>query len=578
MVVPKALEPAMAAEVALLLEQVHALPLTDPKVLELSLQLKHWAEQHQDRAALAQGLVWAAKHCHGTLEYQKTKVYLGELLSKDLVPTLHPSQQAEARLLLAETYNLLGENEQSLEQVLKALELSREQRNLHGEASCLNVMAYIYDDTGLFQEALEYALSSLEVLKGASPKPELLGLVYNNVGNIYNHLGDNKQALEFYSRSLAYLEQSHHLSHTSSTLYKGSVLNNIGLIYADAEEFEVAITYYTNAIATSASVQDSYMLIIEYSNQGRAQSCLGDYASSLESFQQALDYLKRHPSLDLEAMVYVNMGESYIKQQLYDVAESYLRQGLQAAEAAKSMRRIVRAHEHLCELYEHTGNLSQALLHHKRFHTIKVDSLEQSASARTKAMMTKFKVERLEQEQELYRVKNVELAAAVRQLEQLSHQDGLTGLYNRRFFDMRLKHVLESAKQKEESVCIALADIDNFKRVNDTFSHAIGDEVLKIVAGIFMNTLRGADVVARYGGEEIVIIFPETLVGNAKLVCEKIRQKIERYPWHHLREDLKITVSMGLVGGLETTPEQLLALADERLYKAKRSGKNKIEL
>jgi diguanylate cyclase (GGDEF)-like protein len=556
------------SELEALLEQARRLPSASPEVVGLCELLRECAATHQERAVFVESRLLLAKHFNATLHYQEVKGQLESVLPDFAL--LAAPLQAEAYLLLAETYNLLGENETALTQAVRALELSRQERNPEREAMCLNTLAYIHDDLGLFQEALEYALVGLEILTRLSLAGSFTALVYNNIGNIYNHLGVNTQALEFYHKALAQ-------PLASTDAQTGTILNNIGLIHADAEVYTTAIGFYKKAIVASERVKDGYMLIIEYSNCGRALSMLGDYQQASEAFGKALAWLKAHPSLDFEAMIHINLGESYAKQKLNDLAETHLLEGLKASLGSKSLRRTLRAHEHLCKVYEAKGELTKALEHHKQFHKLKVDALEQAASVRTKAMMTKFKVERLEQEQELYRLKNVELAAAVRQLEQLSHQDGLTGLYNRRFFDARLKSGLETTTRTQQPLCVALADIDNFKCVNDTFSHAIGDEVLKIVASIFMNTLRGADIVARYGGEEIVAMFPETTLANARMVCEKIREKVERYPWHHLCEGLAITVSIGLASYSETSSEKLVALADERLYRAKRTGKNKVE-
>jgi diguanylate cyclase (GGDEF)-like protein len=277
-------------------------------------------------------------------------------------------------------------------------------------------------------------------------------------------------------------------------------------------------------------------------------------------------------------MVKSNIGKVYELQKKFALSERYQLFALGLAEKLQASQRVMGAHQALFELYEAWGNFPKAFLHHKAYHELKVKELEQAASSKTKGMMVKFEVEKLKQEQEIYRLKNVELAAAMTKLEELSHQDSLTGLYNRRFFDKQLQETFSQAKNQQLPLTVMIADIDNFKRINDTFSHAIGDDVLRIIAELFTNTLRGSDIVARYGGEEIVALFPETTLENAKLVCEKIRHKIENYPWHKLHSALEVTISMGLADDLSLThSEKLLAAADAVLYRVKHSGKNRVE-
>jgi len=124
---------------------------------------------------------------------------------------------------------------------------------------------------------------------------------------------------------------------------------------------------------------------------------------------------------------------------------------------------------------------------------------------------------------------------------------------------------------------VMIGDIDFFKKINDRFSHATGDAVLRQVGAILREHTRGSDVVARYGGEEFVIAFPETELDEAAAFCERLRQKIESHPWRDIHADLAVTMSMGLNGdvGLGSV-EKMLAAADALLYQAKHAGRNRV--
>ncbi|MBI3512993.1 MAG: GGDEF domain-containing protein, partial [Proteobacteria bacterium] len=124
---------------------------------------------------------------------------------------------------------------------------------------------------------------------------------------------------------------------------------------------------------------------------------------------------------------------------------------------------------------------------------------------------------------------------------------------------------------------VMIGDIDFFKRINDRFSHATGDEVLRHVGRILAEHTRASDVVARYGGEEFVIAFPETEIDEAAAFCERLRQIIEAHPWRDIQPELAVTMSMGLNGDLALgSVEKMLAAADALLYQAKQAGRNRV--
>lgn len=123
---------------------------------------------------------------------------------------------------------------------------------------------------------------------------------------------------------------------------------------------------------------------------------------------------------------------------------------------------------------------------------------------------------------------------------------------------------------------MAVVDVDNFKAINDRFSHAVPDGVLKAVADSLTASIRPADMAARYGGEEFVLALFETGASGGLAVCEKLRRSVESYPWHDLHPDLQVTVSIGLCSDFDPSYERMLASADDRLYRAKRSDKNQV--
>ena len=158
----------------------------------------------------------------------------------------------------------------------------------------------------------------------------------------------------------------------------------------------------------------------------------------------------------------------------------------------------------------------------------------------------------------------------------LAVTDGLTGLYNRRYFQQTLDREFARSKRYKNPLSIALFDIDYFKNVNDTYGHQFGDKVIAEISKIIRNSLRKTDYVARYGGEEIVLILPETPIDQTMIPIERIRIKIQDHPFVFGDTPVQVTASCGL-SGVEpdvNTYEDLILRADKALYQSKRNGRN----
>jgi len=164
-------------------------------------------------------------------------------------------------------------------------------------------------------------------------------------------------------------------------------------------------------------------------------------------------------------------------------------------------------------------------------------------------------------------------------LKKLATTDGLTGLYVFRYFEAKLNSEIKNAQKAKTELSLVIFDIDNFKKINDTYGHDAGNEVLKNTAALISRQCRKNDTVARFGGEEFVAILPSTNAKGANIYAEKIRKAIEEFDFPLQERTLKVTVSAGTASLLllnKPTAEGLLKAADTALYEAKTSGKNKI--
>ena len=157
--------------------------------------------------------------------------------------------------------------------------------------------------------------------------------------------------------------------------------------------------------------------------------------------------------------------------------------------------------------------------------------------------------------------------------------DPLTGLPNRAAWSERLDHEISQWQQHSNTLLLAMLDLDHFKRINDNYGHLAGDKVLKIIANVLRKRLRGTDFIARFGGEEFVLLMPDTVPTAGAKLLEKLRASIEACPFHFKGEPVTITVSMGLTAFKPGEHSDLvLKRADQALYRAKHAGRNQVAL
>ncbi|MBB3138037.1 two-component system cell cycle response regulator [Rhizobium pisi] len=175
---------------------------------------------------------------------------------------------------------------------------------------------------------------------------------------------------------------------------------------------------------------------------------------------------------------------------------------------------------------------------------------------------------------------NDRLRNSVKQTIELAVTDPLTGLYNRRYLDNHLNVLFNRSMARGRPLSVLITDIDRFKQVNDTYGHDGGDEVLREFANRVRSTIRGADLACRYGGEEFVVVMPDTSPEVAATVAERLRAAVEStsFALKHSGQALSVTASFGIASRIASvlTPDQLMKQADLALYEAKNTGRNRV--
>ena len=478
-------------------------------------------------------------------------------------------------------YSELGELDQALKYFLARYHLC-EGRNDKSEAEALQNLGYIYDYLGNSADALAYHFKSWKVCTACGDRAVETELL-NNIGYSYYRLGQYEDALNYYRRGLA-------LSKPGSNLY-ALILDNMALALEKLGDLDNALERQRQSLNLRKALDDRRGISYSLDSLGSIYKALGEDDQAQGCLEQSLALKQELDDQKGEAETLLLLGRFHLDREQLDQALPLLQRALEAATQSGAQDSIYEAHKALARAFKRSGRLAEALGHFERYYEVKERVVNEVSSRTLSSLRVQFETEQAEKEREIYRLKNVELAHAnaelqtlndktanlLAQLERQAKEDALTGLYNRRHADLRLREEFVRARRFDHPLSVALCDIDNFKKINDTFSHQVGDEVLRVVARLFQGHLREVDTVARYGGEEFLLLLPETSVTGAFAVCNDLCQKVASYPWNMLGPKLSVTLSIGVSSdGSVVNHEKLVALADAKLYEAKRMGRNQV--
>jgi diguanylate cyclase (GGDEF)-like protein len=217
------------------------------------------------------------------------------------------------------------------------------------------------------------------------------------------------------------------------------------------------------------------------------------------------------------------------------------------------------------------GDISLALEHLERRTDLERRRAILQLRAQSDQFITRVEVEHTRRDADRHRQR-------AQAMEADALRDPLTGLGNRRALAQRLPTLLSDAAATSRPLGMAMLDLDHFKSVNDRFGHLVGDQVLEVTAQILRQHLRGPDLVARTGGEEFLVVWPDTPPAQVRQICERIRQAVEGHDWSTLSPGLSVTISVGCVVTPPYDAADLTARADAALYRAKAAGRNRVEV
>lgn len=466
---------------------------------------------------------------------------------------------------------------------LRALQTARAIDDPVLEADTRNDLGLVYGELGDFEGALEHLLAGLRLMRNAGSTK--LSRLLNNIGNVYYGLGDHREALGFFESALDAFRTE------ESSRGEGIALGNVGRAKMALRKIEDAVESLRHSVRIFTESNDDLYLAPALARLGTALASLDLHDEAETAFRSARDLVDRSPVKEFQE-------EILLASSRYDITHGRVDEGVRTLAILSDVipegeitRRAYELHALLAEACERCGDTPAALGHFKNYQRVRQAVSDAANAVRIRGLMLQFDVEQARQQAEIFRLRNIELARANeelqllhtqleernRLLEQISVEDALTGLQNRRYLALQLGVEVRKALRHDRALCVAMCDLDHFKAINDRFSHAIGDEVLRRVGAIFRAEIRVTDVATRYGGEEFIVLLPDTDLGGAAALAERLREGVADHPWSELVNGLSVTVSIGVAqlspGG---NPESLLADADARLYQAKHAGRNRV--
>jgi diguanylate cyclase (GGDEF)-like protein len=466
-------------------------------------------------------------------DYEKTFEVLEKALYK--AESLEDSNlKAKIHNNIGNTRSLIGDYEKALEQYMIALRLCEEKNEARGIGGTLLNIGVLYLNQNYFNEALEYFNNSLEVYKGI----------------------DDKQGICF-------------------------ATNNIGIIYLELQEHEKAKSMFEESGKMARDLEDRVQIATCYTNLGTVETKLTNFNKALEYYEQALDIENQLQCKRTLSNVLYSIAEVYFFIANYIDMLYFLEKALKNAKEDKDKLLQLDCYKLYYTYFEKVKDYKEALKYHKIYSSLNETIFNENRNEITAELKIKYDIYKEEKEKEIYKLKNIELmelneklGIAYKELEILHNTDYLTKIYNRK----AITEIMEKELYHNKSISpfiICIADIDDFKKVNDTYGHEAGDEVLCSCSNALTKHLRKSDYVARWGGEEFLIILPNTNLDDGNRVIEKLRKTIAQGQVLYNEQVIKVTMTFGVACFYgEHQLKECIELADRYLYKGKSNGKN----
>ena len=512
----------------------------------------------------------------------------------------------------------------------RAMELSttgvfKEKNYLQGVADSYAHLAFFNYYTGDIEVALQNAKAGQELywqLNLLLPHVELYALL----GLIYDTIDDRNNAIEHLVRGLDIAKKE------NFELTEGKIHLLIGIAYYHMDNYRQSLHSISLAYQIFVKYKRFDYLALCLTNMSKNHSLLNQQEKAFECIYESLQIAVDHDYHVIQCEGFFNLGFMHLRNNEYDIAKSHLNYSqriadqyslkyfrikanlglgqillnrfetksalelckhcLKESEELGIDRLLIETHGLLSEIYEMLHKYKQSLIHFKAFSDLTNKVFNKESQQKTQTIEVLFRTKSAKLEADFTRRKNLslekeiverkkiedELRKSEKRYQKMASFDPLTKLFNRRHFFNLAEIEFERANRYKHDLAVMMIDLDHFKLINDQYGHLIGDDMLTFVADLCRQNLRKIDVIGRYGGEEFVVLLPQTDKQNALASANRLCDVIAKAYMTTNKGDINTTVSIGVsVNGASIERlEMLFDLADQALYQAKRNGRNQV--
>lgn len=504
------------------------------------------------------------------------------------------AKQSENHQGMAESLRTLAFHDLSVSNYSAALErlnLARLEMDQLGDLSltrdCKNLLAWLYKDLYNSDKAVQNLLESLELSKLLQDELGQANALANLGIIVGTRMDDRPGSQAYFQQAYAIHRRLGNRSGQANCLY------NIADNHVELMEYQAAQEYGLLAVDAAKASGSAVLEAVSLAVVARAFAGQNKRFKAAELLEQASAIFTDHQIEAPQASGWVNLyrGINRIELGQHEQGNEILESVLNEAGRFDLKDLLVRINHELAVHHQTQGNLEQAIQHFGAERMLEGALTKQQTAERTHALMMQYEMEKVQTEAEAYRIRTVELAdmnvalekanrekslllSALQEqttmLERQVREDTLTGLYNRRHIEELLQEQFQKCAAEGTALSVAMIDVDHFKRINDTFSHAVGDEVLRRLGRLLLSNKRATDAVGRYGGEEFVLMMPNTSIRLAGVIIDQLRRAVQNAPWRHIVPTLQVTLSIGAADNVgKSNYEKMVSAADSKLYEAK---------
>ena len=494
------------------------------------------------------------------------------------------NEQVRAQVMIAWCQCDLARYEESHDSAMKALDLALEHESEIGICAGYLQLGITACQAGDLLDSVEYLETSLEQARKLND-PLLRIRALSNLAAVYGDLRDYDKATSLMNEVFMLLARNViniNLNIVEGN-YAGFIVQKSILAYEagqhkQAIEFaETARMVLTPVVERMRQQGDLVVLSRSLNNVAKTSAILGDIERA-KSIKRDLKRHSREIGTDHAKGLYQNLCGF-----LAMIEGNHKRSARCYALAAALFSRLntkTLAHNALVDAtnaYERCGDYRNAFENLRAAHRLEQAQKMHEGVRRFQALNVKLAVEKARHENEILRVKNEVLHERAQELETKAVLDGLTGCLNRIGLEENLIDTHSRVIREDLKAFVAVLDVDHFKQVNDTFGHLIGDDVLREISKIMRDSVRRTDTVGRFGGDEFLLILEQDSLDQALFVIERVHEAIRESQWDSIAPGLKVTASIGITTIVPHQPiASILQVADEYLYEAKRSGRDRI--